>query len=92
MLQVAAQPIELPGHDQHVELAAPGVLHELVERRPAVLRAADAVVDVLHGRVPAAGRDVAAELGELVLGLLVEGGHARVDGSSHGNLTGSGLP
>ena len=33
VLQVAPQPIELPRHDD-VELAALGVLHQLVERRP----------------------------------------------------------
>ena len=88
VLQVASQPIELPRH-QHVELAAPRVRHEPVERRPAVGRAAHAVID---GCLLAAGRDVAAQLGELVLGLLVEIGDAGVDGSSHGNLTGSGLP
>ena len=52
------------------ETPAPGILHEPVERRPAVLRPADAVVDVFHGRLPATSREVAAELGELVLGLL----------------------
>ena len=60
-------------------------------RRAGLLRTGG-VVDVFHGRVPAAGRDVATELGELVLGFLVEGANTGVEGNSHGNLTGSGLP
>jgi hypothetical protein len=79
VLQVAAQPIELPGHDD-VELPMPRVLHQAIEGRPPVLGPRDAVVDVFDGR-PAAGFDVAPELDELVLGFLVEGADTNVDGT-----------
>ena len=56
-----------------------------------VLAAADAVVDVFDGG-PAAGGGELIEFRQLILRVLVEGGHTGVDGSSHGNLTGAGLP
>ena len=82
MAQVPPKPIQLPAH-QHVELPAAGVDQELVERRPAFLRAADAVIDILHCG-PASRGAVTAQLNQLVLGLLIERGNASVDGSSHG--------
>ena len=69
----------------------PHVGDELVERGPAILRAADALVDVLDGG-PAAGRDVAPQLEQLVLGGLVVRADARVDGDLHARLRrGAGL-
>ena len=64
---------------------APHVGDELVERGPTVLRAADALVDVLDG-APAARRDVAPQLEQLVLGGLVVRADARVDGDLHALL------
>jgi hypothetical protein len=81
VLQVAPKAIEPPAH-QYVKLPAARVFDEAVEGRPGGLGPAHAVVDVLHGRVPATGGHVAAELGELVLGLLVERGDTGVDGGA----------
>jgi integrase/recombinase XerD len=53
MSQVPAEAIEPPAK-QHIELPASGIGDELIERGPAVLRSADAPVDVLDRR-PAAG-------------------------------------
>ena len=68
--KVPAEPIETPAHDG-LHPMGPHVGHELVERGPAVLRAADALVDVLDGG-PAAGRDIPPQLEQLVLGGLVD--------------------
>ena len=56
--QVAAEAIQSPTDDA-IHSMAPHIGDELVERRPTVLRAGDAFVDVLDRR-PAAGLDVSA--------------------------------
>jgi hypothetical protein len=89
VLQIAPEPIELPG-DHDIELPPPGVFHQLVERRPRVLRASDPVVDVFHGG-PATGLGIAPQLDELVLGMLINGGHSNVESSVHRRLLGRGL-
>src|SRR5262249_11878137 len=81
MPQIAPEPIETPAHDA-LHAMAPHIGDELVERGSAVLRAADAAVDVLD-RGPAAGGDVAAQLQQLVLRVLVVPADARVEGDLH---------
>src|SRR5688572_24075801 len=55
---------------------------ELIERRSSILRAGDALVDVLDGVPPSCG-DIAAQLDQLVLGGLIVRAHARIDGDLH---------
>jgi hypothetical protein len=76
--EVASEAIETPA-DQRVEAPSLGVPYELVERGPALLRAAHAVVDVLTRDRPAAGPAVLGQFGDLVLGVLVGGGNPRVE-------------
>ena len=90
VLQIPTQAVEPPAH-QHVELPAFGIGEELVERRPAVLRAADAAVHILD-RCPTAGLAVAAEFLELVLRFLIEGGDAGVDGARKASSCASAQP
>jgi hypothetical protein len=68
----------------------PDIGDELIERRPAVLRAADALIDVLDGS-PAACCHVLPQLKQLVLGRLVVRAHARVDSDLHLVLAAEGL-
>jgi hypothetical protein len=89
VLQRSAEPIQPPADDD-VEPATAGFSHEAIKCRPAVLRAADALVDVCGGR-PAARLRVAPEFGELVLRLLVERRDARVDRGSQ-IASGSDVP
>src|SRR5262249_5840904 len=81
MLQVPPEPIEAPAHE-HIELAPPGVLQQRVERGPAILRAADAVVDIFD-RHPLAGRDVASEFKQVVIDWLIDRGNAHVNRATH---------
>src|SRR5262249_54553945 len=67
--QIAAKPIEPPAH-YGLYLTSSGVADELVERRPAILRAANAVVNVLDCG-PAARIDVPPQLEQLILGGLI---------------------
>ena len=69
--EVPAEPIQPPA-DQHVEPTPLGIPDQLIQRRPPVLAPAHPFVDVLDRR-PAPGSDVPPQLGELILGLLVEG-------------------
>jgi hypothetical protein len=69
--QVAAEPIEAPAHDG-AHLVPLHRRREFVERRAAVFRAADALINELHG-APATGVGVASEFEELILGGLVVG-------------------
>jgi len=78
VFQVPPQTIKPPA-DRHVESPPFGIGHQLVGGGPAVLRAAHAAVHVLACR-PATSLDVPPEPGESVLGLLVEGRDADVDG------------
>ena len=78
--EVPSEAIQSPD-DQHIEAATSGVDEQAIERRPTVLRPADAAVDVLHGR-PTPRGDVAPDLRKLVLRLLVERADASVDGGS----------
>lgn len=78
VLQIPPQSIQSPDHE-HVESPASSIGDERVERRPAVLGAGNTVVDVLL-RAPAARRDVAMELGELVFTGLVGSADAGVNG------------
>src|SRR5262249_40851456 len=79
--QIAAKPIEPPAH-YGLYLTSSGVAEELVERRPAILRAANAVVNVLDCG-PAARIDVPPQLEQLILGGLILRADTRVDGTSH---------
>jgi hypothetical protein len=79
--QIASEAIQPPA-DHDVEPAASGVLREVIQRGPAILRAADSPVHVLVPR-PAAGLQVAAELLQLVLRLLVDARDPRIDGGFH---------
>jgi hypothetical protein len=54
----AGKPVEL-SHGHHVEATASGIGEELVERRPAVPGAADAMVDILCGDLEATSLGVA---------------------------------
>ena len=60
MGEAPAEPIQLPAHDQ-IHLAASGICHEPVEGWSAVLRTADARIDVF-GCLPATSLAVAAKL------------------------------
>ena len=60
MSEAPAEPIEFPAHDD-IQLSALRVGHELVESWPAVLRTADARIDVF-GWLPVARLAVAAQL------------------------------
>lgn len=75
MPDAAGEPVVLH-HGERVEASAPGVGHEAIERGPAILRAADAVVDVLLGDLEAAGCCILPQRVELGLDVLVSGGHA----------------
>jgi hypothetical protein len=81
--QVAPEAIQSPAQDG-VDVAALRVRLQGIQRRPALLCAADAVIDVLGDYLPPAGGGVAAELEELVFGLLIKGADTGVDGDSHG--------
>ena len=58
--QVAAESIQ-PPHDDGIHLPASGIGHQRIERRSAILRAADARVNVF-GRVPPTRRAVAPQV------------------------------
>src|SRR5206468_11876312 len=75
----------------NIKLAALGISQHLVERRPPVLRPAHPFVDVFDA-LPAARLDIAPELLELVLRLLVQSTDARVDGGPHGSTVASVVP
>ena len=66
--QIAAEAIEAPD-DEDIEPATSSVDEQAIKRRPAVLRPADAAVDVLLGRSPPRG-NVAPDLRKLILRLL----------------------
>ena len=85
VLEVAPEPIESPAH-QHVEPAPLGIGQELIERRATILRPAHPAIDVLDRR-PASGADVPPQLLQLVLRLLVDGAHPRVDGRLHASTS-----
>ena len=82
MSEVPTQSIETPD-DQDIEAPALGVRDKSIKGGSSVLGAGHALVDVLRGLRPAAGCDVASELGQLVLGLLVERRDPCVDGRAH---------
>jgi len=75
----AAEAGDAPAHDD-VEPAAPRVLKHAIKRRPARLGSALALVDAAVVDLPAASGDVAHHLGELVLGVLLVGADAEVQG------------
>src|SRR4051812_15961594 len=79
--QVPAEPIESPA-DNALDAMTTHIRDKPVKRGPAILRAAEAFVDVLDG-TPAARLDVAAKFDELILcGLLVRA-HADIEGDLH---------
>ena len=69
MPQVPPEPIQPPA-DQDVEPPALSILDKTVQGGAPVLGTGHPLVDVLSRLRPASGSDVAAELGELILGLL----------------------
>jgi hypothetical protein len=79
--EVAAQPVEAPAND-HVNLAALGMGEQFVQGRSRVLRTRDSVVDV-RDRCPAPTLDVPAEFLQLVLGMLLLGTDASIEGGTH---------
>jgi hypothetical protein len=81
MSEGAPEAIQLP-HDHRVELSPAGIANQNIEARTAVLRAGDNIDVFVDGR-PTASFDVAPKIEELVVDGLVEGGHSRVDRSSH---------
>ena len=81
VLEAATEPIQSPA-DYNIETPPPGIADELVERRASINSTADTPVDELL-RDPASSGNVAAELSELVLRLLVERTHAGVDRGTH---------
>ena len=82
MGEAATEPIQLPAHDE-IDLAAFGIGHQPVEGQTAILRTADARIDVFSG-LPAASLTVAAKLQQLVLASLIDGRDASVDGRTSG--------
>jgi len=66
VVNAARQAVELRA-GEHVEASAPGIGQNPVKRGPAVLCAADAVVDILAGDLQAAGLGVGADGVELNL-------------------------
>ena len=68
--QAAPQAVQAP-HDDGVHLPLPGIRHESVQGGTAVLRARDAVIDILDA-LPPSRREVAPQFVELVLRFLVE--------------------
>jgi len=90
VLQVPPEAVEAPADDD-IESASLDVTDQVVERRPTILGAADAAVDVLGGG-PAPRLDKAPEFLELILRFLVERADVGVDGSAHGNLRAVGFP
>ena len=81
MAEIPTEAIQSPAHDD-VELSAFGIRDHLVERRPTILRAAEATIHKLDRR-PSSRLNIAAEFLELVLRFLIEGGNAGVDRSFH---------
>jgi hypothetical protein len=79
--QVAAETIETPT-DNTLDAMTTHVGYKLVERRSSILRAGDALVDVLDGG-PGARRHVTPQIEQLVLGSLIVRAHARIDGDLH---------
>jgi hypothetical protein len=82
VLKRTAQPVNGPG-EEHIELAARGVLEQAVELGTfvAAFGPAHAVVDILVDDLPALTRSNLAQCLDLVLGsLAVAGRHARVEG------------
>src|SRR2546426_5309092 len=78
----AREPIKAHAGDD-IHFTRPGSGEERVERGAPLLGPTDAVVDVLE-RLPPAGRREGPERSELILWLLFDGRHARVErGSSH---------
>ena len=81
VLEAPPQAIQ-PPDDDRVHFPPSRIGDQTIEGGTAIRGPADAVVDELTAG-PASGVDVAAQLGELILGLLVEGRDARVDGGLH---------
>ena len=81
MSQVATKTIEPPAHDA-LHVVTTRVSDEPIEGGPAILRAADALIDVL-GCSPAARCNVLAQLEQLVLGRLVVRAHACIESDLH---------
>src|SRR5206468_1262882 len=77
----APESIKTPA-EEHIEAPAAGVPQEFVERRPAILGAAYATVDVFDSR-PASRLHIPAKLDRLVLGVLISRARARVDRGLH---------
>src|SRR5437773_2508795 len=90
MPEVTSKTIEAP-HNKHVEPPSSRVLQKRIQRRPSILRAADATINIVGG-CPAACADVSAEFLKLVLRLLIERADAGVDGTTHGNLRVAAVP
>jgi hypothetical protein len=89
VLQVASEPIELTSQASNLRRRA-----SFTSRSSAGRRSVEPLTPwSTYSTAASQPRgDVAAELGELVLGLLIEGGHARVGGSSHGTPHRVGAP
>src|SRR5262249_2866145 len=98
MLQIPAEPIETPAH-QDVEAPPARVSHEAIAPRPSVLppghppravfslRPGHPTVDVFSSR-PSTGLDVFPQFKQLVVRRLVHGGDPGINGCSHWSLRG----
>jgi len=80
--QVASETIESPA-DHGINLATARGEHEPIERRPAGLRPADALVYELDARWPTARHDVPPQFEQLILGVLLVGADAGVERDPH---------
>jgi hypothetical protein len=81
VFEAPSKSIESPA-DQHIEPPTLGVHNELVECGATIPGPTHAAIDVLD-RGPAARLDITSEFPQLVLRLLVEGAHPRIDRGLH---------
>src|SRR5438128_939033 len=81
MPHVPTEAIELPAHDR-IEPPSLHVLHHRVKLRAPILRPGDPALDEL-GSLPTPRVHIPAQLGHLVLRVLIEPGHSHVNGNLH---------
>jgi len=81
VLQAAPEAVQTPADDD-VELTPPGGLEQVVQGGAAILCAGAPAVDVLPAEGPAARLQVAAQLVNLVVHILVEGADPGVESGS----------
>ena len=77
MPQVPPEAVEPPA-DEHIEPPPLGVPDQIIERRSALLRAADALIDVFAADRPPPRLDVSPQLHQLVFAVLIRRAHTSV--------------